>query len=101
MTRILVHIGGTSGGNLEKADRKAGSVQSLENRQFYKTEGKKHQFIHESFQLDTVGGKSLYRQFKKYPLLNFKYLPSTTTNSNAVFRESISWQDREIESQNS
>ena len=46
-------IGSTSGGNTEKAGQKAGSVQSIENRQFYKTEGEKHQFIHESFQLDT------------------------------------------------
>ena len=46
-------IGSTSGGNVEKAGRKAGSVQSMENRQFYKNEGEKRQFIHESFQLDT------------------------------------------------
>ena len=45
--------GGASGGNLEKAGQKAGSVQSIENRQFYEIEGEKHQFIHESFQLDT------------------------------------------------
>ena len=43
------HIGGANGGNTEKAGRKAGSVQSIENRQFYKTEEEKHQFIRESF----------------------------------------------------
>ena len=36
-------IGGTSGGN--KAGWKAGSVQSIENRQFNETEGEKRQFI--------------------------------------------------------
>ena len=46
------HIGSASGGNAEKAGRKAGSVQSIENRQFYETEGEKHQFICSSFQLD-------------------------------------------------
>ena len=46
-------IGGASVGDAEKAGRKADSVQSIENRQFYKTEGEKPQFIHESFQLDT------------------------------------------------
>ena len=46
-------IGGASGGNAEKAGRKAGSVQSIENRQFYETEGEKRQFIREHFQLDT------------------------------------------------
>ena len=35
------HIGSACGGNAEKADKKAGSVQSLENRQFYKTEEEK------------------------------------------------------------
>ena len=45
------HMGGASGGTVEKAGWKAGSVQSLENRQFYKTKGVKHQFITESFQL--------------------------------------------------
>ena len=34
-------IGGSSGGNTEKAGQKAGSVQSIENRQFYKTERRK------------------------------------------------------------
>ena len=29
------------------------TVQSIENRQFYKIKGEKHKFIHESFQLDT------------------------------------------------
>ena len=33
------HIGGASGGNAEKASRKAGSVQSIENRQFYEIAG--------------------------------------------------------------
>ena len=47
------HIGDSSGGNVEKAGWKAGSVQSIENRQCYKTKGEKHQFIIESFQLDT------------------------------------------------
>ena len=46
-------LGGASGGNMEKAGWKAGSVQSTGNRQFYETEGEKHQFIRESFQLDT------------------------------------------------
>ena len=46
------HIGGTSVGNAEKAGRKAVSVQSIENRQFYKTEKEKRQFICESFQID-------------------------------------------------
>ena len=45
-------IGGTSGGNAEKAGRKAGSIQSKEDRQLYKTKGEKHQFICECFQLD-------------------------------------------------
>ena len=48
------HIGSASGENTEKAGRRAGSsVQSIENRQFYKTEGEKHQFIRGSSQLDT------------------------------------------------
>ena len=45
-------IGSTTGGNTENAGRKAGSVQSIENIQFYKTEEEKHRFIRESFQLD-------------------------------------------------
>ena len=44
-------IGGASGEKVEKAGRKTGSVQSIENRQFYKTEREKHQFSSESFQL--------------------------------------------------
>ena len=48
-----IHIGGTSEGDAEKAGRQADSVQSIENRQFYKTEGEKCQFICESFQLET------------------------------------------------
>ena len=32
----------TSGENVEKAGWKAGSVQSIENRQFYETEEEKH-----------------------------------------------------------
>ena len=35
-----------------KADQNADSEQSIENRQFYKTEEEKRQFICESFQLD-------------------------------------------------
>ena len=35
------HIGGASRGNTEKAGRKAGSVQSIENRQFYETKEEK------------------------------------------------------------
>ena len=35
------HIGSPSGGNREKAGRKAGSVQSIENRQFYETKEEK------------------------------------------------------------
>ena len=46
-------IGSASGGNTEKAGWKAGSVQSLEKRQFYETKEKKHPFIRERFQLDT------------------------------------------------
>ena len=46
-------IGGASVGDAEKGDRKADSVQSVENRKSYKTEEEKRQFIHESFQLDT------------------------------------------------
>ena len=34
-------IGGASGGNAEKAGWKAGSVQSLEKRQFYEAKGEK------------------------------------------------------------
>ena len=37
---------------MEKAGWKADSVQSIENRKFYKTGEEKHQFICESFQLD-------------------------------------------------
>ena len=40
-------------GTQKKAGRKADSVQSIENRQFYKTKGEKRQFICESFKLDT------------------------------------------------
>ena len=47
------HIEGTIVGDAEKAGWKADSVQSIENRQFYKTEEEKHQFIGESFHLDT------------------------------------------------
>ena len=47
-------IGGTSVGDMEKAGRKADSVQqSIENRQFYETEEEKRQFICKIFQLDT------------------------------------------------
>ena len=46
-------IGGASVGNAEKAGQKADSVKSVEKRQFYKTKVEKHQFIRESFQLDT------------------------------------------------
>ena len=35
-------IGCASGGNAENAGRKAGSVQYIENGQFYKNEGEKH-----------------------------------------------------------
>ena len=42
-------IGGPSVGDEEKAGRKADSVHSIENRQFYKAEEEKHQFIGESF----------------------------------------------------
>ena len=45
-------IEGTSVGDSEKAGRKADNVQSMENRQFYKTKGEKRKFIRESFQLD-------------------------------------------------
>ena len=46
-------IGGSSVGDAEKAGLKADSVQSIENRQSYKTEEEKRQFIRESFELDT------------------------------------------------
>ena len=36
-------IGGASVGDAEKSGKKTDSVQSIENRQFYKTVGKKHQ----------------------------------------------------------
>ena len=42
-------IGGASRGKSEKAGRKAGSVQSIENRGFYETKEEKRQFICESF----------------------------------------------------
>ena len=48
-----IRIGGASLGEAEKAGRKADSVQSIGNRQFYEINKEKHQFIHESFQLDT------------------------------------------------
>ena len=40
------HIGSASGGNTEKAGRKAVSLHSIENRQFYETKEEKR------FQLD-------------------------------------------------
>ena len=46
------HLGGTSVEDSEKAGWKADSVQSVVNRQSYKTEEKKRKFIWESFQLD-------------------------------------------------
>ena len=49
-------IGGTSVGNaekVEKAGQKAECVQTIENRQSYKTKEEKQKFSHESFQLDT------------------------------------------------
>ena len=46
-------IGGASGGNAEKACRKADIILSLKNRQSYETEEEKRKFICESFQLDT------------------------------------------------
>ena len=52
MTYMDTGIGGASVGDVEKAGRKADSVQSKENRHFYETEGEKHKFIHESFHLD-------------------------------------------------
>ena len=42
-------IGRTSVGIVEKAGRKADSLQSIENRKFYETKGEKRQFICESF----------------------------------------------------
>ena len=47
------HIGGASGGNAEKAGRKADSLQSIENRRCYETKEEKRNFILESFKLDT------------------------------------------------
>ena len=46
-------IGSTSVGNAEKAIWKAGSVQSIENRQCYETAKERRKFIRESFQLYT------------------------------------------------
>ena len=46
-------IGGACVGDAEKAGWKADSVQSVENRKSYKTKLEKHQFICESFQLQT------------------------------------------------
>ena len=46
-------IEGASVGDTEKAGCKAERVMSIENRQFYETKEKKHQFICENFQLDT------------------------------------------------
>ena len=43
------YIGCTNGENVEKAGRKAGSVQPIDNRQCYETKGEKCQFISESF----------------------------------------------------
>ena len=69
-------IDGASGGNAEKAGWKADSVQSIENRQFYETKGEKHQFIHESFQLDTNkisnADAKLKEAVNKFFLDNFK-----------------------------
>ena len=45
-------VGGASVGDAEKAGWKADSIQSIENRQSYKTKEEKLQFIHESFELD-------------------------------------------------
>ena len=45
--------GGAIVGDVEKAGWKADSVQSIENRKFYKTKEEKHQFVCKSFQLDT------------------------------------------------
>ena len=63
---------------MEKAVRKAVSVQSIENRQFYKTEGEKHQFIHESIQVDTNAILNVDAKLKeaviKLFLDNFKVL---------------------------
>ena len=47
------HKGGTSAEDAEKAGWKAGSVQSVVNRQSYKTTEEKRQFLCKSFQLDT------------------------------------------------
>ena len=48
-------MGGASVGNtekIEKAGRKAECIQTIENRQSYKTEEEKWKFIRDSFQLD-------------------------------------------------
>ena len=47
------HIGGASRDDAKKAGQKADSVQSRENRRFYKTKEENRQFIHESYQLDS------------------------------------------------
>ena len=46
------HKGGASLGDVGKAGRKADSVQSIENKEFYQTKKEKGQFIRKSFQLD-------------------------------------------------
>ena len=38
-------IGGSSRGDVEKTGQKADNVQSIEDRRFYETEEKKHQFV--------------------------------------------------------
>ena len=45
-------MGGAIRDDVNKACRKTDSVQYKENRQFYETKEEKHQFIHESLQLD-------------------------------------------------
>ena len=71
-------IGGVNVVDVEKAGRKADSVQSIEQRKFYKTEEEKHQFIHESFHLDTNEvlntNKKLKEAVIKLFLDNFKVL---------------------------
>ena len=73
-------IGGPSVGDAEKAGWKADSVQSVENRKYYKTEEENHRFIRESFQLDRNkilnADAKLKEAVIKLFLDNFEVLPT-------------------------
>ena len=66
-------IGGTSVGDAEKGGWKADCVQSIENRKSYETKEKKHQFIHESFQLDTEEILNADAKLKEAVIILFLY----------------------------